>query len=364
MKNMIAPNPADTRPRVHVVYEYGIDLRPHSSTYLRLIRPLSHPRVQTHINTTFYSDYSGTPADIVIVDRFWRPDVSLEAVQELLEKIRLQKAKFIYSLDDNFFDLAQENRGWPSPSYIAIADFMLRHANGVLVSTPALRDRLLEYNRNIFVLPNQLDERILVIRHPSEIRPVANRSRIVVGYMGTLTHDEDLLLVAPALKAIMQRYPQQLQFQVCGGISKAETKKELIDLPVRDIGPLPEENEYPMFMLWFTGQVHWDIAISPLRSSAFNNCKSDIKFLDYSAIGCAGIYSQSPAYAATIKHKENGWITENTPEAWEDALETLIEDISLRTKIAQQATRYLYSERILAQRWSNWVNAIEAMCSL
>jgi processive 1,2-diacylglycerol beta-glucosyltransferase len=361
---MIVPNPADTRPRVHVVYEYGIDLRPHSSSYLRLIRPLSHPRVQTHLNPTIYSDYSGTPADVVIVDRFWRPDVSIEAVQELIEKIRLQKAKFIYSLDDNFFDLVKENRGWPSPTYIAIAEFMLKHANGVLVSTPALRDRLLEYNRNIFVLPNQLDERLLVIRHPSELLHMPRRSRLVIGYMGTLTHDEDLLLVAPALKTILQRYPEQLQFQVCGGFSKEETKKEWIDLPVHNIGPMPEENEYPMFMLWFTGQVHWDIAISPLRSSAFNSCKSDIKFLDYAAVGCAGIYSQSPAYEATIEHKNNGWITENSSEAWEEALETLIQDTSLRLKMAQQATRYLYSERILAQRWSNWVNVIEAMCLL
>ena len=39
-------------PRVHVLYEYGLALRPHSSSFLRLIRPLSHPLVQAHVDTT------------------------------------------------------------------------------------------------------------------------------------------------------------------------------------------------------------------------------------------------------------------------------------------------------------------------
>jgi hypothetical protein len=47
----------NVRPHIHVVYEYGSDYRPHSSPFLRLIRPFSHPRVQAHIGTTFDTDY-------------------------------------------------------------------------------------------------------------------------------------------------------------------------------------------------------------------------------------------------------------------------------------------------------------------
>ncbi len=348
-------------PHVHVVYEYGIDYRPHSSPFLRLIRPFSHPRVQSHINTTFDLDYNGEPADLVIIDRLWRPDVTLELVQDLVNRIQLKGAKIVYSLDDNFFDLVLENKGWPPMEFLPIVVFLLRQADGVLVSTPALRERLLEYNSNIFVLANQLDERLLVIRHPDEINPLVASNRIVIGYMGTITHDEDFLMVLPALKAIHQHYPGLVDVQVIGVVRSEETKKELQQISVRYIRPKPDENEYPLFMLWYTGYIHWDIAISPLRETPFTRCKSDIKFLDYAAIGAAGIFSQTLAYSSTVHHREDGWIAENSPQAWEEALETLIQDNALRLKIARNASHYLYSERILAQRATDWVNIVERL---
>jgi glycosyltransferase involved in cell wall biosynthesis len=176
--------------------------------------------------------------------------------------------------------------------------------------------------------------------------------------MGTYTHDEDLLMILPALKTVHQRHPGQIELQVIGVVRSEETKKELVELPVRYIYPQPEEHEYPLFMLWFTGHVRWDIALSPLCDTPFTRCKSDVKFLDYAAIGTAGIYSQSTAYSSTVQHKENGWIAENTTEAWVEALETLMLDHSLRLKIAQNATRYLFSERILAQRAPDWVEIV------
>jgi len=348
-------------PKIHVVYEYGIDYRPHSSPFLRLIRPFSHPRVQSHINTTFDRDYNDEPADLVIIDRLWRPDVTLELVQDLVNRIQLKGAKIIYSLDDNFFDLVLENKGWPPMEFLPIVAFLLRQADGVLVTTPALRERLLEYNSNIFVLANQLDERLLVIRHPDEINPLVTSNRIVIGYMGTITHDEDFLMVLPALKAIHQHYPGLVDVQVIGVVRSEETKKELQQISVRYIHPKPDENEYPLFMLWYTGYIRWDIAISPLRETPFTRCKSDIKFLDYAAIGAAGIFSQTLAYSSTVHHREDGWIAENSPQAWEEALETLIQDNALRLKIARNASHYLYSERILAQRATDWVNIVERL---
>jgi|WetSurSiteA1Bulk_404760.scaffolds.fasta_scaffold08135_2 glycosyltransferase involved in cell wall biosynthesis len=351
------------RPQVHAVYEYSSDFRPHSSPFLRLIRPLSHLQVQAHIDSFFNVDYNGEPVDLVIVDRLWRRDVSLQLVQELVNRIHSKRAKLVYSLDDNYFDLDFKNISWPTEEILPIVAFLLQQADAVWVTTSVLRERLLEYNPVIHILPNQLDERLLVIRHPPDLPPLINKNRIVIGYMGTFTHDEDFMMILPALKAIHKHYPGRIELQICGVFRNKDSKTELQELPIRYINPLPEEHEYPLFMLWFTGHVRWDIAISPLRESSFNNCKSDIKFLDYAAMGAAGIFSQSPAYISTVHHKENGWITENTPEAWEEALETLINDINLRLKISQNALHYLYSDRILMQQASRWVDMIETLCS-
>ena len=369
------------KPYIHVVYEYGVDYRPHSSPFLRLIRPFGYPRVQAYVDATLDIRYHGLPADsgggaadLVIVDRLWRPDVSLENVTALVDSIHQSGARLVYSLDDNFFDLVAENKGWPPREFLPIVAYLLRQAHGVMVSTEPLRQRLLEFNPNILTLPNQLDERLLVGRHPSQLTtdalrppsPLSPQGRgaggegrpLTIGYMGTFTHDEDLLMILPALQAVFRRHPGQLELQIVGVARSDETKAALQDLPVRYVYPRPEEHEYPMFMLWFTANVRWDIAISPLRDTPFTRCKSDIKFLDYAAIGAAGIYSRGPAYDSTVQHKETGWLAENDPAAWEEALETLLTDPDLRLHLAQSATRYLHTERTLAQRAPDWVEAV------
>jgi glycosyltransferase involved in cell wall biosynthesis len=359
---MMDSHPDNKKPHVHVMYEYGPDFRPYSSPFLRLIRPFSHPLVQAQIHATFSRDFNQESADAVIVDRLWRPDVSLEFVEQLVKKICKHGVKFIYSLDDDYFDLPAGDYGQNSGETQTIVTFLLHHADAVLVTTESLRERLLEYNPNIHVLNNQLDERLLISRNPADALHMFDKDRIVIGYMGTFTHDEDFLMIVPALKSIVQRYPRRIEVQVIGVVQKEETKRELQALPIRYIYPRPEEHEYPLFMLWYTGHVYWDIAISPLRNTPFNNCKSDIKFLDYASIGAAGCFSQSPAYSSSVVHRQNGWIAENTPQAWEEALEALITNADLRLGIAQNATQYLYRDRILAKRAMDWINLIKMIC--
>jgi glycosyltransferase involved in cell wall biosynthesis len=345
-----------------VLYEYGVDFRPYSSSFLRLIRPLTYPLVQAQLDTRFDCDYDYQPADLVIIDRLWRNDVSLPLVQELVNKIRRKGSRVIYSLDDNYFELAFFENTRPIGEILPVVSFLLRQADGVLVATPALRQRLLDYNPNIHVLRNQLDERLLVTRYTGDVNLRQDQKRITVGYMGTFTHDEDLRMVLPALKSIHQHYPGRIEFQVVGVVNKEQTKQELQELPIRYVYPRPEEHEYPLFMIWFTGSIHWDIAISPLADTPFNNCKSDIKFLDYASIGAAGIFSQSPAYLDTVHHRQDGWVAENSPEAWEQALEALINDPTLRLNIARDASRYLYTQRTLAQCGSDWVDLLKSLC--
>jgi processive 1,2-diacylglycerol beta-glucosyltransferase len=353
------------RPRLHIIYEYGADTRPHTPSYLRFIRPFTHPGVIDQIEATYGWDYQGQPADLVLLERLWRPDVNLPVVQQLVERIHQAGARFVYSLDDNFFDLALENKGWPPPGLLPIIEFCLRQASGIIVTTPALKTRLEHYNSNILILPNALDERLLVRRIPSPLslsgRGAGGEGPLTIGYMGTPTHDEDLQLVLPAIRRVCRHHAGRVELQLIGALRDDETKKLLADLPVRSIPIDPHETEYPLFMLWFTANTHWDIAISPLRDTPFNHCKSDIKFLDYAAIAAAGIFSQSPVYTTTVQHRETGWLADNTSDAWEEALETLITNPELRRHLASNANRHLYAERTLAQRALDWAATVHQM---
>jgi glycosyltransferase involved in cell wall biosynthesis len=107
-----------------------------------------------------------------------------------------------------------------------------------------------------------------------------------------------------------------------------------------------------------TENVNWDLAIAPLAESPFTLCKSDMKFLDYSALGVAGIYSRVPAYEATVNHLETGYLVENDSNAWEAAIEQLLEDDTLCLTLSTNAEEYVRSNRMLEQTAHCWRDAI------
>jgi processive 1,2-diacylglycerol beta-glucosyltransferase len=368
--------------RLHVLYEYGQDRRPFGSASIRLLRPLSHPVFRDKLAVTSGQIYHDTPVDAVIVDRLWRPDISLAVAQQFRAQVSRAGARLLYALDDNFPLLAQEPKDWkPTIDQLQALEFFLAESDGILVTTPFLQEALSPYNSHIAVVPNMLDDRLLDgrgigsdIYAPSWKQRASKlwsamlsagrawrRSRTTIGYMGTFTHDDDLLMVLPALREIWQRHGDAVVFEVLGVAAHTQTHRLLQDLPVRIVRIKPRQVEYSRFVRWFSRIVNWDIAISPLCDTHFNQCKSDIKFLDYSAIGAAGIFSRVPAYMDTVRHGETGWLVENTSQAWVEALDTLIRDSMLRKRIAAAATRYLYTERIVQRAAGRWLAALEQL---
>ena len=354
--------------RIHILYEYGKDLRPHSSAFIRLLRPLTHPVFSNKLQVSSSIEYDRQPVDAIIVDRLWRPyDISPTMAQELVSTIRSTGAKFIYTLDDNFLDLpAQQQtdlaqtKSWFTKEHLWIVKFWLREADTVIVTTLALKKRFQSYNSNIIVIPNMLDDRLLVRNHLTKYENLFGKHRLTIGYMGTLTHDDDLMMILPALQDISIRYPGRIELQLVGGISSPEILGALKDVTVRQLNPDPREIEYPLFMLWFTSQLNWDIAIAPLRDTSFNRGKSDLKFLDYSAIGAAGIYSQVKVYENTVRHEETGWLAENTTDAWIRALNELGTRPDTRKYLAENATRYLFENRMVSHYEQIWLEILSS----
>lgn len=345
---------------IHVVYEHGATPLPHGSAYVRLLRPLTHPALAQRIALTAGPDYHGTDADAVIVDRAWCPEADAARAAALLERAHHAGARLLYAIDDDLLLLPGERKDWsPTEGQLAAIEFFLRQADGVLVTTDPLREMASAYNAHVCVVPNLLDDRLIarVATPPPPLGP----HPVVIGYMGTRTHDDDLRMVLPALEAVAARHPGDLVFEVVGGACEAATQAALADLGFRTLAPASGEDDYALFMLWFGRHARWDIGLAPLRETVFAEAKSDIKFLDYSALGAATLCSDVPAYAGTVRHGETGLRVENTVAAWEAALETLIAQPGLRRELAANAWRYLLAERTVASAADGWLAALDRL---
>jgi glycosyltransferase involved in cell wall biosynthesis len=342
------------RLRVHLLYEYGEDYLSHCSGHIRLMRPFEHPSVRDRVEVTHAQFFDGHACDVVIFERLTHAGVTMAEIDALLPRIRDAGGRLIYAQDDNMLDLREGLPGqqWLTDEHIAVMERVQREATGILVTTPALRDRLASYNDNIVVVPNALDER-LVVGPP---RAKRRDGKIVVGYMGTRSHDEDLDMIGQALLSAQRELGDRLQIEIVGVLGRNGGR----GLPIRELTPPPGNSDYPFFLSWFSANVRWDVGLAPLRKTAYTACKSDIKLLDYSAIGAAGIFTRFDPYASVL-HGETGYLVDNDPADWEHGLLELLTNDALRERIADGARRYLFAERTLKHRAKDWVFALEQL---
>jgi processive 1,2-diacylglycerol beta-glucosyltransferase len=348
--------------KIHLLYEHSGDKIPHGCSYIRLLLPFQHSSVKNYINLTSGISIDGTEADIYIIERLWRPGLSILEAEEVIHFIKKRGSKLIYTIDDNLLDLNIINldgTSFPDVNQKNIIRTFVKEADGVIVSTEPLRQRLLHLNSKIIVVPNHLDEQLL--HYPSTIE---NSSDIVkIGYMGTPSHESDLMMILPALREILHKYRDCVKLQLVGVLDNNKISKLFEGLPVESMNT--EGNiEYLKFMKWLSSNTKWDFGIAPLENNKFSMSKSDIKFLDYGILRLPGIFSKVDPYLGTVRHLENGYLVENNQEDWYEGLETMIKDHQLRKVLGDNAFAYVRGNRVLKDRAIDWIGAIESLIDI
>jgi glycosyltransferase involved in cell wall biosynthesis len=91
-----------------------------------------------------------------------------------------------------------------------------------------------------------------------------------------------------------------------------------------------------------------DIAFMPLADTPFNNCKSDLKFVEAGAHGLACI-ATPVVYGATIRDGETGLII-RTPEEFGAALRGLLADPARAKALGTAARGWVRENRMLASQ--------------
>lgn len=351
--------------RVHLLYETDRYGNPHGSGHIRLLRPFSHPALTDTIDVTSGDGLPGERVDIVLVERGWRAAATMEEAEALVDSVRRIGAKLIYTLDDNLLDLHRW-QPWHEFSTDAkrnIVRFFLRQADVVVVTTESLKQRLMMLNRSIYVLPNALDERLFLpegVTHFSAVERKRDNGvgePLIVGYMGTHSHSQDLMMVLEPLRAVMRRHPGKVEFQIVGVTEDSRVVQSFSSLPFR-ILDTQGNHFYPKFIPWARRNLNWDIAIAPLADNAFTHSKSDIKFLDYGLLGIPGIYSEVEAYCHSVEHGKTGLLCKNSPIQWGQALADLLDNRDLRRRLAQSAFEYVSAKRLLRHCAENWKHVV------
>ena len=333
---------------VHAIGENYCKNQLNDVAYVRLYLPLQLLADEKHIKLTTGFTYKGhEDSDIFIVRRTGFCDSDPNSAELLIRMIRSRNKKLIYEIDDNLLD----NPGISSFNKMVIRYFA-KSADTIIVSTPNLKRRMECFNNNIKIIPNYLDARLINTRR----RLFEKNKTITIGYMGTFTHQRDFQMIKFSLLRVLQKFRSKVSFEIIGAIDDIASIRSFPNTKIRERS---EIKDYFTFWRWMNENCFWDIGIAPLKYNEFTCCKSDIKYLDYSALGIAGVYSCEPSYANTIKHRVTGLLVENNSESWQSALEELICDESLRNTIRVSSHNDLWKNRILQDNKGRWLEIIK-----
>jgi len=254
----------------------------------------------------------------------------------------------VHELDDLLLDVPLDH--WGEDAYTdTLFDLLgaLVAADGLIAATPALAEALQPLNPSVDVWPNCLDDRLWQLREPAPAVAATAARPLVLGYMGSQTHQPDLATIADVLGRVLARYGAAVRLQFWGGppppalAGHSQVTFTPLDLPA-----------YADFAAFFQSQ-SFDLALAPLRDLPFNRCKSHIKFLEYSALGVPGVYSRLAPYTGIVTHAQNGLLAA-TPDEWAAALVQLIDSPALRDRLAQAAQATAAGGWLLSARAAEW----------
>lgn len=270
-------------------------------------------------------------ADVLILKNICDPDML-----PLIRERKQQKKVTVYELADNicaippwspvhFFYKNQEN--------LLLFKRLAHYCDAMQFTIPELQ-RIYGYlNPSSEVFLNQISTA------PPE-KKFNNRPEIIIGWGGSHGHLEDMAEISgPLINWITSRDDVKLYLMCSDQIWSIFERLS----PTRKQRFKPGSlNDYYAFLRKI------DIGLAPLKNTAFNRSRSDIKFLEYAVHGVVPVVRSSLPYLSSVKHGKTGFLFEDA-EGMLNALEILTGNIHLISKVAKAARDYVIKERLQHQ---------------
>jgi glycosyltransferase involved in cell wall biosynthesis len=315
-------------------------------------------------------------ADVVVLGRAFS-----QSVVNIINQIHVWGGKVVFDLDDNFFDISPY-----SPHYkdLGIMPINLDHSDGrsvkmwedgvngfklknnrqvrkdfidtiravdcVTVTTEPLRKEYARFNDNVRIVPNAID---FDLWEKPRIKWGDDEVRLL--YTGAANHQEDFMFIKDVLKALQDKYPL-LTIVFIG--TDWKVLQNNLDYSRIEVHPWVGIEAYPYLMK----SLCCHIGIAPISKTKFNDCRSALKWKEYSALKMATVATDHGPYARAVKHGETGLLVDGSKD-WMDALSLLIADETLRNGVALSAYKEVKRKYNLDFVCDNWTNTFKGVCN-
>jgi glycosyltransferase involved in cell wall biosynthesis len=257
-------------------------------------------------------------ADVIIGQRICKDGPS-----ETWQRLAVEGRKLIYEIDDDLFRVDPSSpHAYKWYSQKEVKDHIRKNASVasmVTVTTETLAVVMREFNDNVVVIPNYVDQNIFEISVPKN-------PHLTIGWAGSTSHQMDFDQARGMLKTVARRFPQA-HFQFSG----ADYGRKIF--PPDRYTFMPYEMD-----VWdhYRVMARLNIGIAPLAHHRFNRSKSGLKFVEFAALGIPCVASNVEPYAEIIEHGKTGFLVQYDRD-WATHLRSLIQEPELAADIALNA---------------------------
>lgn len=302
-------------------------------------------------------------ADVIC---FQRP--SSKASLELARLLKLKGKKIIFDNDDSYSGVPLARLG--SEKRVAIAQELNKNLNefvkladGVTTSTKILGEEYSKLNPNTVVLKNCIDP---LDEFPNKVNTTG---KFRVGFIGSVTSNDDYYHIKEDIRLLDARNDVTI---VILGVKYSDGKimpsmQEDYDfwssLKNVEWHPVVHVTEYYMTV----ANLALDLAIIPRKEHYFNQCKSNLKFLDMSLLKIPVVaqgFSDGTSPYQGVDEEYMSVIVENplVKHQWYDKIISIKDDYKRFSNLACKAHDYVLTEYNINNYCHEWQKQIENLC--
>lgn len=239
-------------------------------------------------------------------------------------------------IDDWFFDLPSYNLAsspyYPNSEPEAVAYDQMKLSDGFICSTQYLKEKILTLfpHKQVYVIKNSLDFDIWDKIEKVTTEHDKNPNLIRIGYTGCDNHTGDMEIIKKPLLALLDEFPNLEMMALPKNYQCFEGMKHPRIL---------EWNSWVGMSAFPQAASSWemDIGIAPLRDNELNRCKSNLRWLEYSALKIPTVASRIYPFENSINNKKTGLVVGNSAKEWYEALRELIVNKDKRIAMGQKA---------------------------
>ncbi|VVN30736.1 hypothetical protein PS645_04816 [Pseudomonas fluorescens] len=319
----------------------GLPVNASAVGHYRVVQPFLELEAAGHITGRLSYE---TPADMGF-ERM-KPDIVIfqlrhtaSAVDDMAHLKRFSNVRSIFEIDDYILDVPKKNihaRDKPADVREQLQRGIAQ-CERVIVTTNALANALSDMHRDIRVVPNMLAQHLW-----SDVRSMrGTSSKPRVGWGGGTSHTGDLEIIADVVRELANEV-EWVFFGMC---------PDALRPYIHEFHSCVGLDIYPQKL----ASLNLDLALAPLEFHLFNDCKSNLRLLEYGACGYPVVCTDTEAYRGYLPCTR---VRTNSTQEWLEAIRMHLNDPQGSYRMGDELRTVVMRDFVLSQNnLQPWVNA-------